>query len=130
MSASDYTDYVRVIPRDLFNEAGLGKAMGRVYILLEEHCVEDAQLLPEQVSSFDIKQDQSSGNIRVVNIQFKVGDQEWYLERPLNTRASWSLLARLPDYSEEIEVFNEDGSFTDDMRRLIGLDSYTPGTGF
>lgn len=123
--------YTRVIPRDLFNEAGLLKAVGRVVILLGENDGHQARIMQDQVEFFDVVQNDGSGDILIANINFEVDGKEWHLERPLNSRESWSLWARDPDdIEEEVEVFTEDGNFTEDMRRLIGLDAYTPGKGF
>ena len=112
--------YTRVLPRDLFNEAGLLKAVGRVIILLGETDGHRARVAEEQLDSFDIVQDETSGGIRIANITFEASGREYYLERPLNSRESWALEARLPDWSEEaIEVFELDGDFTAEMRALI-----------
>lgn len=118
------TDYKRVLPRDLFNEAGLLKAVGRVVVLLGETDNHTARILEDQVDQFRIIQDATSGSIRIANITFQVNGREWILERALNSRFSWSLEARLPDYSEdEIEVFTDNGDFTKEMLDLIRTDA-------
>lgn len=118
------SNYVRVLPRDLFNESGLLKMMGRLWILLSETHGHNAEIVEEDVPYFDIQQDESSGAIYVANVHFRINGIERRLSRPLNSRSSWSFWMTGtnddPDF-EEVAVFDENGNFTQDMRRAIGL---------
>lgn len=118
------SNYVRVLPRDLFNEAGLLKMMGRLWILLSETRGHNAEIVEEDVPRFDIQQDESSGAIYVANVRFLINGVERRLSRPLNSRSSWSFWMTGteddPDF-DEIAVFDENGNFTADMRSAIGL---------
>ncbi len=120
------SNYVRVLPRDLFNEAGLLKMMGRLWILLSETPGHNAEIVEEDVPHFDIQQDESSGAIYVANVRFRIDGVERRLSRPLNSRSSWSFWMTGteddPDF-DEVAVFDENGNFTEDMRRAIGLPS-------
>ena len=112
--------YVRVIPRDLFNEASLLKCLGHLYILLETKS-SNAKFDVEDLPVFDIQQDESDGSISVANLPFSVGGRRVHLSRPLNSRGSWPLFLSLPDDPdfEAIRVFEETGFFTDDMLNFI-----------
>lgn len=123
------TNYERVLPRDLFNESALLKAHGRLWILLGENRGHNARFEEETVPFFDIMQDQASGAIGICNLTFTVDGVTRLLQRPLNSRDSWSLWVEGgnddPDF-ESVQVFDEDGNLTDEMRRLIGLDAEDP----
>lgn len=105
--------YMRVIPRDLFNEANLLKCLGRIYINLENLC--DCKVtLESDGRAFQIDQSQSSGAINCANVKLSNGIDFF---RPLNSRDPWPLYANLPD--DECAVFNDDGTFTAEFLRLL-----------
>lgn len=97
--------YMRVIPRDLFNEANLLKCLGRIYICLERlpRC---NVTLESNGQEFRIDQSQCSGAIYCSNVPL------------LNARDPWPLYASLPD-DDECEVFTNDGEFTAEFLELI-----------
>ena len=112
-------NYTRVIPRDLFNEAGLLKSLGRLVIALGETDGHVARFAQEQLDGFDVSQDPSDGSIEVTNLDFMIGGERWALRRSLNSRASYGLWAVLGD--EEVDVLEEDGTLTADFLELIGV---------
>ncbi len=113
--------YLRVIPRDLFNEANLLKCLGRLWCLLDETRGHNARLGDKDNehsgAAFDIVQDESDGAIFVHNLPFTVGRIEYTLFVPLNSRAPWPLWLHYED--DDIQVFNEAGSFSTDFQHLI-----------
>ena len=111
-------NYPRVIPRDLFNEAGLLKAVGRLAIVLGETHDHNAKFIQDQLDSFDISQDPADGSIEIKNLDFVIGSEKWNLRRLLNSRASYDLWAVNSD-DDEVQVFEEDGSFTEDFLDLM-----------
>lgn len=112
--------YVRVIPRDLFNEADLLKCLGHLYILLETN-PSKAKFDVDDLPVFDIQQDENDGSIYVANLPFSADGRKIHLSRPLNARARWPLYLSLPDDPdfEAIRVFEENGVFTEDMLNFI-----------
>jgi hypothetical protein len=116
-------DYIRVLPRDLFNEASLLKMLGKLWILLDDTRGHQARFEEEDVVSFDIAQDQASGSIRATGLSFTIRGEAYLLTRPLNSRAPWPLWIDRPDDPnfDSIAVFNDDGKLSEDMRQLIGL---------
>lgn len=112
--------YVRVIPRDLFNEASLLKCLGHLQIMLET-TPGDAKFEVEDVPMFDIRQDESDGSIHVANLPFSVGGRTVHLSRPLNSRNSWPLNLSVPDEPdfEPFRVFEETGFFTESMLNFM-----------
>jgi hypothetical protein len=107
--------YQRVIPRDLFNEANLLKCLGKVYLNLENLNIQDVELIHDG-GRFNIEQDECSGVIYATNIYLSVRETTYHFIRPLNSRGEWPLY--MVDNSNEIDVFNPDGSFT---RELISV---------
>lgn len=121
------SNYQRVLPRDLFNEASLLKCLGRLVILLEDEARDGKGLIAqEDVSSFDIIQHEDSGGIEVRNLDFMIGGVRHPLVRPLNSRRPWPLHVEAPDGDfnfDAVSVFDDEGNLTGDMRRLLGIAS-------
>lgn len=110
--------YMRVIPRDLFNEANLLKCLGQLYIKIESvGLTHVAQFSEGHLSHFEIAQDPSDGSIYVANLQFLVRDRNWHLSRPLNSREPWPLYASRGD--DVVPVFDDDGTLSIEMIRLL-----------
>lgn len=116
--------YVRVLPRDLFNEADLLKCYGRLWILLDETSGHSARFEEEDVSEFDIVQDEGSGALTVRNLTFTVRGIKHSISRPLNARSPWPLWLGCdddPDF-DEIRIFDESGSLSSEMTSYISED--------
>lgn len=118
------TNYRRVLPRDLFNEANLLKNYARLWILLNESNQIIGQILEHSADTFDIQQNESSGGLTIANLTFVVKGETYVLERPLNSREEWSLMvsschSRI-DF-EEISVFDDSGNFSNEMRKLLEM---------
>jgi hypothetical protein len=111
--------YMRVTPRDLFNEANLLKCLGRLMILLDNLPASGhlAVLDEGDGSPFDIQQDDSSGAIEVVNLPLRIGGQQYRLMRPLNSRQPWPLYAE--NYDDAVSVFTDDGHLSGEFLLLI-----------
>lgn len=110
--------YLRVIPRDLFNEANLLKCYGQLYLNLEKLGMQDFLEHTDDDGQFRVDQDQSSGALTISNIDLVLPGGAIALSRPLNARRPFPLYASLDEY--EVCVFNEDGSFTPEMLRWLG----------
>jgi hypothetical protein len=110
------TNYRRVIPRDLFNEASLLKCLGRFWI-------ETERFQPKHVTiehdgeAFDVWQDESDGNLSVRNVEFYINGTPHHLRRRLNSREPWPL--ELHDGEDYIPVFTDDGALTAEILALI-----------
>lgn len=109
--------YPRVIPRDLFNEANLLKCYGQIYLNLEILNPENVEF-EHDGEPFDVQQD-DSGALTIANIELRVRGIPCYLRRPLNSRRPWPLYLTIADSPLEIDVFNEDGSFSDEMTAFL-----------
>lgn len=100
--------YLRVIPRDLFNEGDLLNCLGRLWIKLDERRGHNARLRHRHdTGPFNVDQDPSDGSISLENVLLKVGSEHVHLFRPLNARTKWPLWARFDDGDDE-RVFDEE----------------------
>jgi hypothetical protein len=111
--------YDRVIPRDLFNEAGLLKCYGQIYLELEKLNNADVTLVEGDIGDgFRIEQDASDGSISLANVHLLVRGEFCTLSRPLNARSPYPLyLTTVED--DVLTVFTDDGRFTDEMKAFL-----------
>lgn len=109
--------YIRVIPRDLFNEANLLKCLGRIFINLESADLPNVELAHDG-EAFDVQMDESSGALYARNVVLIVRGEPCRLERPLNSREGWPLKL-IDEHDEGTDVFNEDGSFSEEMLAFL-----------
>lgn len=112
--------YVRVIPRDLFNEGNLLKCYGALWIALDnrrDHFAElgNDDLEPLPGAAFDIEQSQDDGSLTISNVGFTIRGVRYRLYRPLNSREPWPLWCEHPDTFDTIEVFTDDGELSPDF---------------
>ena len=113
--------YIRVLPRDLFNEADLLKCMGRLWIELDRISGSRGRIVQEEVARFEVEQDDSDGSIHLANVTFEIDGVAHRLRRPLNARGSYPLIDAGPDDDfDPIRVFEDDGSLSADFLALVG----------
>lgn len=114
--------YVRVIPRDLFNESNLLKCLGRLYLLTERYPRVKMIQLPEG-EPFRIEQDPSDGSIHTPNIYLMAHQggcsHQIRFYRPLNSRDPWPLYAT--HLEETFTVFTEDGDLTEEFKKALNV---------
>lgn len=116
--------YVRVIPRDLFNESSLLKCYGRLYICLENTPGHSAELREEFApgDAFKVRQSPDDGSIYLANVSLYVRGRKVHLSRPLNSRDAWPMWAVIETddgEEDEIEVFTEEGEFSPEFAAYI-----------
>lgn len=120
--------YLRVIPRDLFNEASLLKMLGALWIRLENLHPDYSASVPgmgpdanrdhgdDWAGGFEIEQDPASGAIYAVGFDLLTNGLRYRLERPLNSREPWPLYATDPEgVRDEIEVFDDQGNLSPEI---------------
>ncbi len=88
------SNYTRVLPRDLFNEAMLLKCLGKISLLIHNKEIQGLKCVHTQPEKgFIIKQDSGSGDIYVSNLFFTdESGNEVLFSHPLNARGSWPLV--------------------------------------
>ena len=102
--------YMRVLPRDAFNEANLLKCIGKLTLLIEDGMIDNIQYHHDS-EAFNIYQNEQDGSLRITNIQFWSidGEIELCFYCPLNSREPWPLEVIIDH--EVYEVFDKDGNF-------------------
>lgn len=116
------SNYIRVLPRDLFNEASLLKCVGRLWILTDETSNHHARFETEDADTFDIVQDDSSGAIYIRNVVFTVRGVRQRLSRPLNSRGTWPLYLDSEDDDDDadtIAIFDDNGNLSAELLAYI-----------
>jgi hypothetical protein len=98
--------YIRVLPRDAFNESKLLKCVGRLVLLIEDRKA-PGWSYDFDGEPFQIEQDQNDGSIYVRNIQFIRNGDPVALSSGLNSRAPWPLRDENGD-----SIFDDDGNLT------------------
>ena len=114
-------NYQRVIPRDLFNESKLLKGLGRLVLLI--HDGQCPLKFEHDGQAFVIAQNQDCGSLYCSNLAF------WspcgsliHIQSIYNDKSPYTLTTIWND--EEIQVFNDDGSFTDEFEAIWKADRY------
>ncbi len=113
-------NYTRVVPRDLFNEASLLKCYGQIYLNLERGRYEAELTEPLIGEPFRVVQNDATGGITLANVHLIVRGERCALERPLNSRDPFPMYLTTSD-DGEISVFNDDGTFTEDMVAFLAI---------
>lgn len=110
--------YMRVIPRDLFNEASLLKCIGQLVLLIHDNQIKDIKF-EHNGESFDIVQNEMDGSIYVENVEFfRLNGKRLHFSRPLNSRQPWPLYLEID--GGEYEVFNDEGKYILDFDYIDG----------
>lgn len=116
-------DYLRVLPRDLFNEANLQKCYGKLWVELEPHFSGEKieEIIQHDDEAFIIGWANDDGETTIFNISlYSDSGIKIPLRRPCNSRRDWPLLATDTINDDiYIEVFNGDGSLTDEFLELV-----------
>jgi len=113
------TNYIRVIPRDLFNESKLLKCLGMLYIASERA----GWLLTVEkddegsYDGFTILQDEDSGAISCESVVVRLRGELVHCFTPLNSRRPHPLYATWRD--NEAEVFTESGELSAEFLALV-----------
>ena len=114
--------YIRVIPRDLFNEANLLKCLGRLVL-----CIESAPrvVVEHDGGPFEVVQNDDDGSISLFGFYVQVAGSALSLWRPLNSRHPWPLMAAVEgDHDvEPVPVFCDDGELSPEFLSLVGLEN-------
>jgi hypothetical protein len=97
-------DYIRVIPRDLFNEAKLLKCVGRLCLLIHD----GATPFPMEIALMD------EGALTITNLVVIVNGEAYRVKTTYNSKAAYPLFMEVD--GDEVEVFTEHGDFSDEFK--------------
>ncbi len=101
--------YLRVLPRDAFNESKLLKCVGKLTLLIEDRVL-PGWSYEYDGASFRIEQDESDGSIAVRNLTFYKDGERVSVCTPMNSKRAWPALASGAGY-EMAFLFDDAGNF-------------------
>lgn len=99
--------YLRVLPRDAFNEANLLKCIGKLTLLIEDSMLPGWRYEYDN-GPFEICQNESDGSIYVANIEFTKNGERVEVFTPMNSRRPWPLCAFGAEYEGDF-LFDDAG---------------------
>ena len=114
------SSFMRVIPRDLFNEAALLKCLGKIALMAHNGIVEKLKMVyepydngnGEECEGFLILQDDGSGDLYCNNVAAINADGDNCLVfRKYNDKSQWSVLI-YPSDTDSILVMDDEGNPT------------------
>jgi hypothetical protein len=103
------TNYQRVLPGDLFNEAKLLKCMGRLCLLIHDNMAPEGLTFDEVEENFQIAF-LDSGALTITNLEIEVHGMRRWFQTTYNSKANYPLYVNFDDV--ETLVFDEAGEFT------------------
>lgn len=107
--------YLRVIPRDLFNESKLLKCLGQLSLIAHDGIDSNRNPARFQIEhdgeAFNIEQDPGTGNLYCSNIQLMVRSEAVFVGSRYNSKSPFPLVFGV----DEEPVFNDDGSLSDEF---------------
>jgi|SRR5580692_2783231 hypothetical protein len=104
--------YLRVLPRDLFNEAKLLKCIGQLALSIHDGFPLKGMTMYHEGDPFDITL-LDDGYLAVRNIDFAIGETQLVFKSQYNSKANYPLYCE-HDYCEYL-VFDEQGKFTQEF---------------
>lgn len=114
--------YIRVIPRDCFNEGNFLKCLGKLWIETQAFRSMDEKtgtvLFRYNGKPFAFEQD-ADGALYVTNVRVFLHGQLCTLRRPLNSREAWPLYLSTANGLEDVEVFDKDGNLSAELLSII-----------
>lgn len=104
-------EYIRVIPRDLFNESKLLKCIGRLALLILNNAVPNNIdiRIKETGKAFKITQNED-GELSIINYPIKVNGEIMVFKTKYNSKDNYPLYCQTKE-EEDFLVFNENGDF-------------------
>lgn len=114
--------YIRVIPRDLFNEAKLLKCLGQLALIAHDghdgkRSAAKLRVNFDDDGGFIIDQRPEDGGLFATNLSVTVAGKAVEVYSAYNSKSAYPLLFAWHD--EEGEVFNDDGTLSDEFCDLM-----------
>lgn len=117
--------YLRVCPRDLFNESKLLKCIGKISLYILDNYfypIEIREEIENPEEGFKIEKSLSSGDLFISNYHVYVKKEEITLVSLLNSKQEYPLIYIPNTEEDEMFVFNQDGypstEFLENLKRL------------
>jgi hypothetical protein len=115
--------YLRVIPRDLFNESKLLKCLGQLALIIHDGVGVPRGLSldhnTDEQEGFEIEQDENTGALYCSNLELTYWGRLIGLRCPYNCKDAYPLQYILDDDNDG-RVFSESGVLTSEFRAMLG----------
>lgn len=110
-------NYIRVIPRDFFNESKLLKSMGQLSLFVYDNIDDAAQYIKIESNGepFKIKL-LEDGHLIIKNIIVSINNVIVTMKSTYNSRENYPLICAIG--YDEYPVFKEDGSFEEEFLEI------------
>lgn len=112
INENNNSDYIRVIPRDLFNESKLLKCMGRLCVLIHDNDTPFEMNVEHNDEPFNIALT-DDGSLTITNINISINDIYFNFYTTYNSKDNYPLFCGYEN--DEVLVFDESGKFTNDF---------------
>lgn len=114
------TQYNRVLPRDLFNEAKLLKCMGRLCLLIEDRMTP----VYMTVGAYGANGKEGfiiglidSGELTITNLSILINGKPYLFKTAYNSQANWPLFVEHED--TDYPVFEDNGEWDAEFIQLV-----------
>ena len=111
------TNYTRVIPRDLFNEAKLLKCIGRLCLLIHDNNTPVKMSFEETGEPFNIGMS-DCGSLMIVNLEVCIKGEPCVFKTTYNSKSNYPLMLEYD--SCEYRVFDEQGEWDSEFMEFCG----------
>lgn len=114
--------YLRVIPRDLFNESKLLKSLGQVALLIHDGQAPDGLGFihsNENYPGFNVGQDQSTGDLSVTNLRLCYRSTEIGVSSRYNSRSPYPLSCT-DEAADYCDILDDNGRFASGFLEYLG----------
>lgn len=110
------TNYMRVIPRDLFNEAKLLKCIGQLVLKIHDRQTPCLMGVIETGEPFKIGLN-DEGSLRITNLDILINKKKYIFKTTYNSKSNYPLFVE-HDYCDH-KVFNESGDFDQEFIEFV-----------
>lgn len=115
MKTTKTTEYVRVLPRDLFNESKLLKCIGRLCLLIHDRQTPVEMSFEDTGESFAVGL-LEEGSLHISNLVICIKGKPFLFKTTYNSKASYPLNLEY-EYVDYL-VFDEAGEFTEEFKEF------------
>jgi len=112
--------YIRVAPRDLFNEANFMKCIAQISLLLHDSPIKDVKLWLDIWETNGVRFVQTiDGELFEATIRLRIKNNSYILFRPLNSRETYPVYIIDDATYEQYTILTNAGTFSEEFLEFI-----------